>query len=139
MKRLRRRGAVKIALVGGRNVEDFSFVLDRFEEVLIKEGLHKYQVEIVSGGAKGVDSIAKKIASLYGIPFRKFPAEWDRYGKKAGPLRNSKIVESSDIVIAIPSPFSKGTWDTVRKAQKRRLKTYVFEHKCGGVKDGESV
>lgn len=120
---------VRVAVVGGRDVEDFSFVLDRFEEVLLKEGLHKYQVEIISGGAKGVDSIAKRIASLYGIPFREFPAEWDRYGKKAGPMRNSKIVENSDIVIAIPSPSSKGTWDTVRKAKKRGLKVYVFEYK----------
>ena len=119
---------VRVALVGGRDVEDFAFVLDRFEEVLLKEGLHKYQIKIVSGGAKGVDSIARRIASLYGIPFREFPAEWDRYGKKAGPLRNSKIVENSDIVIAIPSPSSRGTWDTVRKAEKRGLKVYVFEY-----------
>ena len=119
---------VRVALVGGRDVEDFAFVLDRFEEVLLKEGLHKYQVEIVSGGAKGVDSIAKRIASLYGIAFKEFPAEWDRYGKKAGPIRNSKIVENADVVVAIPSPSSKGTWDTVRKAEKRGLKVYVFEY-----------
>ncbi len=126
---------VRIAVVGGRNIEDFSFVLEKFEEVLFKEGLCKHQVSIVSGGARGVDSIAKRIAIYYGIPFQEFRAKWEKYGKRAGPIRNRKIVENSDIVIAIPSPDSKGTWDTVKKAEKKGLRVYVFEY-GGGCEKG---
>jgi len=113
----------KVAVVGGRDFTDKTnmfFILDIYVE---KHGIS----QIISGGAKGADTLAKSYAESRGIPFLEFPAEWDKYGKSAGYIRNEDIVRASDVVIAFPTKNSKGTWDTVAKADKHYKKSFVFE------------
>lgn len=54
------------------------------------------------------------------------PAEWKKFGKVAGMMRNTIIVERSDIIIAFPIGSSIGTWDTIRKAKKLNKPVYIF-------------
>jgi len=53
------------------------------------------------------------------IPLEIFEADWARFGRKAGPLRNTQIVDACDKVLALPSHKGKGTQDTIKKAEKR--------------------
>lgn len=69
--------------------------------------------EIISGGAKGIDKLAEKLASIKGIPFREFPADWLIYGKAAGPIRNKQMVEYCDRAIIVWDNISKGTKSTI--------------------------
>jgi len=77
--------------------------------------------EIVSGGSKGVDESAERTAEKDGIPLMRFPADWNKYGKKAAPVRNRKMADHADALIAIWDGKSRGTRhmiETMRKAGK---------------------
>jgi predicted Rossmann fold nucleotide-binding protein DprA/Smf involved in DNA uptake len=76
---------------------------------------------IISGGANGVDSLAEIFAKYFDIQFVVFKAEWSKYGKSAGPKRNSLIVKRATHVIAFIAENSVGTLDTIRKAKESNL------------------
>lgn len=113
----------KVAVVGGRDFTDQSrmfYILDKYNE---KHGIS----HIITGGARGADTLAESYAKSRCIPYTVYPANWDKHGKQAGFLRNTDIVKASDVVIAFPTKSSKGTWDSVAKADTFYKKVYVFE------------
>lgn len=74
---------------------------------------------VMHGGARGADAIADRVARRLGLKVNVFPAEWKRYGRAAGPIRNSAMVaQKPDLVIAFHDNLaeSHGTRDTVAKA-----------------------
>ena len=73
--------------------------------------LNKYDniTEIVSGGAKGADGFAERYAKEKNIPLKVFKAGWDKYGKRAGYIRNKEIWEYADQGIAFWDGRSRGT------------------------------
>ena len=87
----------------------------------------KQIVAIVSGGAKGVDFLAKRFAEDKKINFVEFLPDYKNYGKAAPVIRNSLVVECSDKVIAFPSGKSRGTLDAIRKAKKAGKLLKVIE------------
>lgn len=74
--------------------------------------------EVVSGGAKGVDETAAKAALACGLTLTEYLPEWDKYGKKAGFIRNGLIVGDADKVVAFWDGESRGTLNTIKKAVK---------------------
>jgi hypothetical protein len=75
--------------------------------------------EVLSGGAPGVDTWAVQVADdvmRFGCTI--FRADWDRYGRSAGPRRNADIVRTADRVVAFWDGKSPGTFDTLRKARE---------------------
>lgn len=85
---------------------------------------------IVHGGARGADTIAGEVARRLGFEVRRYPADWDRFGKGAGPIRNAQMLreehrpsEPIDMVLAFSKNFaaSRGTADMVRKAEAARI------------------
>lgn len=73
---------------------------------------------IVSGGARGVDTIAAEAALSRGLPLRVIPADWTHYGKSAGYRRNVEIVDACDRVVAFWNGTSPGTRHTIEIARK---------------------
>lgn len=71
---------------------------------------------IVSGGAKGVDRFAQEFAQLYGLKTIIHYPDWDTYGKRAGFLRNQKIVNDADKVVAFWDGISAGTRHSINIA-----------------------
>lgn len=69
------------------------------------------QVTIISGHARGADSLGERFASEHGLPTEIYPADWDKYGKSAGYIRNKQMSEIGDALIAfkIKGIVSKGT------------------------------
>ena len=113
----------KIAIVGSRGINDIDFVEKQFFRILSEEGIDIQNTVIVSGGAAGVDTLAQEIAKKYGLTITIHYPQW-RFGKAAGPIRNSKIVQDADIVLAIRRGVSRGTIDTIRKAKAAKKKVY---------------
>lgn len=74
---------------------------------------------IVSGGARGADTLAKDYAESNGIPIIEFLPEYDRYGRQAPLKRNIKIVDNCDFLIAFWNGTSRGTKFTIDYAVKR--------------------
>jgi nucleoside 2-deoxyribosyltransferase len=72
---------------------------------------------VVSGGARGVDLEAEGAARARGLAVQIFPADWDKYGKRAGFLRNQQIVDAADTVVAFHDGVSRGTLHTIGLAK----------------------
>jgi hypothetical protein len=73
---------------------------------------------VIHGGAPGADTIAGEAALVLGLKVEIYPADWERYGKAAGPIRNQLMIDSKPhCVVAFPLPNSRGTLDTIRRAQ----------------------
>lgn len=113
---------MKILVCGDRNWTDREMVRNRL--AMFSEG-----TTIIAGGCRGADTIAEEVAAELGFIIRVFPANWGKYGKGAGPRRNSEMLaEKPDLVIAFHEDLkkSKGTIDTLRKAKGMAIRTEVI-------------
>jgi len=82
---------------------------------------------IISGAARGADSIAASIGRKLGREVREFPAEWDRFGRSAGYRRNMLMLdEDPDLVIAFQVGNSPGTAHAIETARKREIPVEVI-------------
>ena len=85
---------------------------------------------IIEGEAKGADTLGRMVAEELNIPTMRFPAEWGRYGKSAGPIRNQQMLDEGKptLVLAFHSDIekSKGTKDMVARATKACIASIVF-------------
>lgn len=86
---------------------------------------------LVSGGARGVDSVAEGAARERGLEVEIFPANWKKYGKRAGFLRNEDIVKAADKVYAFWDGQSRGTRHTMELAKKAGKLEAVFTRADG--------
>lgn len=115
---------MKLAIIGSRDLKykDYS---DMFEALKLIEF-----DEVVSGGAKGADSLAEIYASDIGLKLTVFPADWEKHGKAAGPIRNAQIAEYADRCFAFvnkPLEQSKGTLNCVNQFKKLGKTVTVFQ------------
>jgi predicted Rossmann fold nucleotide-binding protein DprA/Smf involved in DNA uptake len=118
----------KVAVIGSRSFSD----REKLYSVLTK---NKAKIKlIVSGGARGADTLATQWATDYGVPYLVFPALWRNpetlaFDRGAGMRRNRLIVEYSDVVIAFYDGSSKGTANSIEIAKQlnKPLKIILFE------------
>ena len=61
------------------------------------------------------------------MPVEGFPAEWDKYGRSAGPIRNGQMAKAAEALIALLAPGSRGTKNMIEQATKKGLKVFVQE------------
>lgn len=101
---------MKLAIIGSRTFNDY--------ELLKKECDNLNIEEIISGGAKGADSLGEKYAIENNIKFTIFKPDWKKYGKRAGFLRNIDIINSCDSVLAFWDGNSKGTQHSINLGHK---------------------
>ena len=106
---------MRVAIVGSRDYPDLSTVRTYINTLLRPDDV------VISGGARGVDSAAVQYAQERGLAVEVYPADWDRHGKTAGFIRNQTIVDNADYVVAFWDGRSRGTMDTVNKAQAKGL------------------
>lgn len=92
-------------------------------------GGHKRGItEIIHGAAKGADSFAGHWARVFGIKETAVPADWDKHGKRAGPLRNEEMLKlKPDGVVAFPG--GRGTDHMVRIAKEAGIKVMRVDEK----------
>lgn len=113
---------MKIAIVGYRQCDAQGAVEYLISSLAAKDP----NMIIVSGGARGVDSWASQAAERAGLKVEVYMADWNTYGKGAGFIRNTTVVEESDKVIAFWDGVSRGTEDTIKKARKAEKLAKVF-------------
>ena len=112
---------MKLALVGSSNFNDYQSFTDFVEQTLVEWGVELQDIEyVISGGARGADSLAEKWVDEHNFEKKIYPAEWNKYGKRAGLMRNSLIVDDCTHIIAFPSSNGSGTQDRISKAIKAK-------------------
>lgn len=87
---------------------------------------------VIEGEARGADRLARKVAERLGMTILPFPADWERYGRAAGPIRNQQMLDEGrpNIVFAFHDDLdhSRGTADMVRRAKKANVSVRIFAH-----------
>lgn len=98
------------------------------------EYLHNGEIDvintiIISGMALGADTLAVEFADWYGIPTLKFPADWDRYKKGAGPIRNQQMIDEGkpNLCVAFLMPNSRGTRDMITRCKFENIEVIEIE------------
>lgn len=107
---------MKVAIIGSRNLT----VTD------LENYLPVDVTEIVSGGARGIDTCARNYAIRNGIKITEFLPQYDKYGHGAPLKRNLQIIDDSDMVIAFWDGKSRGTRYVIENCKKRNKKVTVF-------------
>jgi hypothetical protein len=95
---------LKLIIAGGR---DLQVTNEQIKDYCVRFNL--VPDEIVSGGARGIDSCAQRYVSESNIPFTLFEANWAKLGNYAGPLRNLKMALHGDALLLIWDGQSKGS------------------------------
>jgi len=114
---------MKLAVVGSRGFNDYE---------LLKSVLDKIDIDvIVSGGANGADRLSERYAEENNIALEIYPADWDRYGKRAGYIRNRDIWEAATSGIAFWDGESRGTAHSFELSKKLGKKLFVYEYLSG--------
>jgi predicted Rossmann-fold nucleotide-binding protein len=101
---------VRVLVCGGRDYSDYTQFAICLTAIHQSRGIK----EVIHGGARGADTLAGNWASARGIPTLVYHADWEKYGRRAGPLRNEQMLKEGkpDLVVAFPG--GRGTAHMVR-------------------------
>ena len=114
---------MKVIIAGSRNFTDYKKLCKICNHILQDQT----DIEIVSGAYyKGADKLGEEYAKETGYKLTKFPADWKRFGRAAGPLRNEQMANYADALIAFWDGKSKGTKHMIDLAKSRRLNTMII-------------
>lgn len=116
----------KLIVAGSREVTDIALIRKEIDW-MTDELLHDRAVSIVSGMARGPDRIAWDYAVEQGVQRYAFPAEWERYGKRAGYLRNAEMAKVADGLLAFHKDQSRGTQHMINTMLKLGKPVRVIE------------
>lgn len=111
---------MRVAVSGSRHATDdhWPTILEALEYVNIHYGI----TYLIIGDADGVDDLVKHWASIHSIPTEVHQADWNKYGRGAGPVRNQHMIDQvPDYWVAFPLKTSVGTWDFVKKAVRAQI------------------
>jgi hypothetical protein len=128
---------LKIIIAGTRDFNDYKFLEETVDEILFQTYAfsHRFSyVEVISGTARGADKLGESYAENRNLQIKRFPAQWNLYGKKAGILRNTEMAKyvynSKDkgICICFWDGKSKGTANMINTAEQLNIPTYVIDY-----------
>lgn len=123
---------LRIIIAGSRNFTDYKFLKTSIRDILKNtslEGISK--IKIISGTAKGADQLGERFAKQFNLEIVRFPADWDRYGRSAGYIRNEQMAKYSveddnyGMLVAFWDGESKGTKHMINLANKHGLDVHI--------------
>lgn len=116
---------MRVIIAGSRTLRD-SYLLAR---AVAESGFTP--TIVLSGAARGADTLGEEWARLRGIRVDRYPAAWNTYGNRAGPIRNAMMVSHADALVAVWDGTSFGTADVIRQARARNLLVHVHRYTLG--------
>ena len=125
---------MKLAVIGSRSFCNYAWL----EQCLLRSFRLADIEAVISGGARGADSLAARFACQYGLRLITIRADWETHGRKAGPIRNSEIVAQADALAAFWDGSSAGTRDSINKARAAGKRVVIFPLVPGEVQSEES-
>jgi hypothetical protein len=113
----------KVIIAGSRDFTDYELLSRKLDHILSL----KSDIVIISGMARGTDLLAVKYASERGLKVMKFPADWDKHGKKAGYIRNIEMLKCCDAVVCFRIGQSLGTSHMIEIANEYRKPLRIIQ------------
>jgi len=113
---------MKTIIAGSRTCNDI-------EALNLALSYHDYDItEIICGKAKGADTLGELFGIDNNIPIKYYPAEWDKYGKSAGCIRNKQMADNAEVLICLWDGISNGSKNMIKLAKQAKLKILVFNY-----------
>ncbi len=110
---------MKVIIAGSRTITDYEKLLEAVHDSGFTVS------SVISGMATGADALGVIYANKNDIPLLEHPANWAKYGKSAGPIRNNQMAQAADALIALWDGKSPGTKHMISTAEKVGLKVFV--------------
>lgn len=117
----------RVIIAGTRSFNDYEQLRDSCNS-LLSEKQRTHTVVIISGTARGADQMGERYAKERGFQLRRFPADWEQYGKSAGHIRNAKMADNADALIAFWDGESRGTKNMINNARRKGLAVRVIQY-----------
>lgn len=110
---------MRVIIAGSRTITDYN-------ELLKAIAAAKFPISLViSGGARGADTLGERYAKNNGIPVERCLPDWSKHGNSAGFIRNAEMVNIADALIALWDGNSRGTMHTITLARKKGIPVYL--------------
>lgn len=116
---------MRLIVSGSRNTQHRSAMAQ------VKAGYASYlklfpaATTLLQGGARGIDAAAKAFFSNLGIPVENYPADWTKWGRRAGPIRNKAMAEKGEVLLAVWDGESRGAHSMITEARKQQIPVVV--------------
>jgi len=123
------RGTFRVIVAGSRGFNDYA-VLQTVCDKLLAKKKQTHNIVIISGTARGADTLGEQYARERGYTVERFPADWRQYGKAAGSIRNRLMADNANALIAFWDGRSAGTKNMVMEAQKKGIAVRIYNIIC---------
>lgn len=117
----------KVIIAGSRGFSNYKLLREQCNKFL-REKRKTSNIIIVSGHARGADTLGEKYAQDEGFALEIYPAQWKKLGKQAGYRRNEQMAEVADALIAFWDGSSKGTKHMIDIMNEKNLLVRVVEY-----------
>ena len=117
----------KVIIASSRGFSNYKLLKEKCNEYL-REKRKEYNIIIISGGARGADTLGEKYAQDEGFSLEVFPANWNKFGKSAGFIRNEQMAEIADALIAFWDGKSHGTKHMIEIMENKKLLVRVVNY-----------
>ncbi len=114
----------KVIVAGGREFNDYGLLCQTCDRMLSQKQ-RTHSIVIVSGTARGADTLGERYAQERGYSIEQYPADWEHAGKAAGFIRNAQMASVADALIAFWDGQSRGTAHMIELARKHELQVRV--------------
>lgn len=115
----------RVIIAGGRDFNNYETLASAMDLYLANQ---KKKIVVVCGMAKGADMLGERYARERGYEIAYFPAEWNRFGRSAGMVRNIQMSYNADAVCAFWDGKSRGTKHMIDTAIERNLPVTIFRY-----------
>ena len=115
----------RVIVAGSRDFDDYDLLREKCDALLARKT--DKNIIIVSGTARGADQLGERYARERGYQIERYPADWNNDGKAAGPIRNAKMADNADALIAFWDGESRGTQNMIDEATRKGLAVRVVE------------
>lgn len=112
---------MKLAIVGTRTFNDYELMKRKLSDLV---GIEL----IISGGAEGADTLARRFAKEHNIEIIEFLPNWNEHGKAAGPIRNEFIVKACTHIVLFWDGRSPGTRSSLELAKKHKKRYRLINY-----------
>lgn len=112
----------RVIIAGGRLFDDYIYLRESMDYLL--QNIND-EIIVVCGKARGADTLGERYAKERGYAVHYFPADWDRYGKAAGYIRNEEMAKNADALVAFWDGKSRGTKSMIELAHQYKLRVRV--------------
>lgn len=122
-----RKPDFKVIIAGTRDFVDYQLLRQKCDNILSHK-VHNFNIVVVSGTARGADRLGERYARERGFQIERYPADWNRDGNAAGPIRNALMTDNAEALIAFWDGQSAGTKNMIWTARNKGLAVRVIKY-----------